>query len=150
MLDDGGGIDDGMIADDREGMNDGCGADVDTLAERGRGVNDGGGVNKGRGEEVRARSNAVEQAAATLEVAERENRLCVAGVGEIVVEDPEPWEMEESSGHRLGMVIVKPDNAEACQHCGLGDDEGVAPAAQHDDRIGHRDTIGRAAGSGCN
>ncbi len=150
VLNHGGGVDDGVVADDREGMDDGSGTDVDAATERGGSVNDGGGVNEGSREVVRSRVESAEQVATKREVSEGEDGWRGFPAGEELVEVAESWNVEEPSGDRIGMVVVKPDDAEAREGGGLGDDEGVASPAQDDDRIGHGVTIGRAAGVGCN
>lgn len=150
VLDNGGGVDDGVIADDREGMDNGCGTDEDALTERRGSVNDGGGVDDGSREAARSRQESAEQVPTKGEVSEGEHGWRGFPGGEERVEIAEPWDAEEPSGDRIGMVVVKPDDAEAREGGGLGDDEGVTAPAQHDDRIGHGVTIGRAAGVGCN
>lgn len=154
VLDDSGGVDDGVIADDCEGVDDRGGADGDPKAELGGGVDDSGGMDDGAREAVGPLSDTVEQGPAERQVAEGQNGFAgvlAAGLGhEKIVEGSKTRDLEEPGGDGLGLIVVQPDDAKAREGGGFGDDQGVATPAQHDDRIGHGDTIGRAAGVGCN
>lgn len=136
VLDDRAGVDDGVLADAGEGVHDGArgdeGARTDTGGGRdvGGGVGDrAGGLNRGRGPQ------AFDQIAAVGEVAQGDvpERRTGPGQGRQIGERPGVGDARVAAAQDCrGIVVEEAGDDVSLGEGGLGDDEGVAAAAQED------------------
>jgi hypothetical protein len=133
MLDDAGGVDDGVIANAGAGVDDGVGADVDAFAEDGGGVDGGSRMHERDGVVGQGIAKTRKEYAAGGEVSERKDARD-AGAGCEVAQRAKARQASFEAERRLIAVVNEAGDMHAGSQGGREDDLCVAATADEDER----------------